>query len=501
MKSKLIFKNILTSGLTRLIIMMLGIVMPRLLITSFGSEVNGLLATITQIFTYLALLQAGIGTSTVNALYSPLSKNNREEANEVVTEARCYYRKVSLVYGACILGFAILYPFLANTELDKLLIFLVIILEGLASFLNYYFCAVYNQLLTADGRSYVLENISFFSYILQTGAKIVLIYLGFDVIAVQVVALVVTIVRIPILKLYTRRKYPWLSFNTPPQKRYLKERKAFVVHEFSTIIFHNTDVFVVSTFCGFAMASVYTVYNTIYAALSNLLNTANSGLGFVLGQNLEKEPKELCRIYDIYNSLYIAASFVLFTVAAVFTGPFIALYTRGVNDITYLMPGLMLLFVVSNLLSGVRAIGSRLITVSGHADKTKVRSIIEAVINLSTSVVLVCFFGIYGVLFGTIIALLYRSNDIIIYANRKILQRSPLHDYIGIIVNAAVAAGIYWLVDLCQLPMDSYGALILWAALLTVSSCVVYLLVAVIVNLDAFRPYLHMVKSKIGKSI
>ncbi len=499
MKTKLILKNILTSGLTRLIIMLLGIVMPRLLITSFGSEVNGMLATITQIFTYLALLQAGIGTSTVNALYAPLSKNNHEQANEVVTEARRYYRKVSLVYGACILVFAVVYPFLANTDLDKNLIFTIILLEGLASFLSYYFCAVYNQILTADGRGYVLENLYFFSYVLQTSGKIVLISLGFDVIAVQVLALASTIVRIPILKLYARKKYPWLSFNTPPTKRYLKERKAFVVHEFSTIIFHNTDVFVISTFCGFAMASVYTIYNTIYSSLSNLLNTANSRLGFVFGQNLEKDSKELCRIYDVYNSLYTAACFVLFTVAAVLTRPFIALYTRGVNDITYLLPGLTLLFVASNLLSGVRAIGSRLITVSGHADRTKVRSLIEAAINLSASIVLVYFFDIYGVLLGTIVALLYRSNDIIIYANKRILNRSPLHDYVGIIINIAVAIGISWLVDVCRPSMDSYVALILWAVLLTVVCCFAYLLVAVLVNVDAFRPYLHTVRRKILK--
>ena len=162
MKAKLIFKNILVSGWTRIVIMILSIVMPRLLITSFGSEVNGLLSTVTQIFTYLALLEAGIGTSTVNALYRPLANNNREQINEVVTEAQRYYRKVSLVYGGSIVLFSVVYPFVAGGNLNKFLIFEIIILQGAASFLNYYFSAVYNQLLLADGRNTCLKTFILF---------------------------------------------------------------------------------------------------------------------------------------------------------------------------------------------------------------------------------------------------------------------------------------------------------------------------------------------------
>ena len=38
-------------------------------------------------------------------------------------------------------------------------------------------------------------------------------------------------------------------------------------------------------------------------------------------------------------------------------------------------------------------------------------------------------FGIYGVLFGTIAALLYRANDIILFANHRVLKRSAWPTY------------------------------------------------------------------------
>ena len=58
-----------------------------------------------------------------------------------------------------------------------------------------------------------------------------------------------------------------------------------------------------------------------------------------------------------------------------------------------------------------------------------VRSMIEAAINVIVSIAAVQFIGIYGVLLGTIAALLYRTNDFIIYANTKILMRSPKKEY------------------------------------------------------------------------
>ena len=494
---KLVFKNVAVSGITRLIILVLSIVMPRLLITSFGSEVNGLLSAVTQIFSYLALLEAGIGTSTSNALYSPLVKSDRQQVNEVVTESQRYYRKVSIVYGLCILAFAVIYPLVAKTEVSRLLIFEIILLQGASNFLYYYFCAVYEQLLIADGRKYVLENIHFASYVLQTLGKIVLIYLGFSVLVVQIMGLLMTLIRIPILKLYARKKYPWLNRNTDPTKHYLKERKAFVVHQLSGIIFHNTGVFLVSTFCGFALTSVYTVYMMIFSSLDNLLNSTNAGLSFVLGQNLDKDKRELRRIYDMYNSLYIAVCFALFTVAGLLTRPFMSLYTAGVTDISYLMPGLPLLFVINNLMSNVRMIAARLITVGGHADKTKTRSLIEAGINIVASLIFIYFFDIYGVVLGAVTALMYRCNDIIIYTNIKILERSPLHDYLGILAHSAAAVLLYQLFEWWQPVLTDYVSLFLNAIPLTLFACALFLVVALATNWTAFRPFLKSMKQKV----
>ena len=493
---KLVLKNIVYSVGTRIIILIIGIILPRLLITSFGSEINGLLSTVTQIFTYLALLESGIGNSAINALYKPLEEKNYLEANEIAGEARQYYRKVSSIYGIAIVIFSVIYPFLARTTLRKELVFGIIILQGAANFIGYYFTAVYSQILTADGRGFINQNISFFSYVLSSMIKIVLIILGCNVIAVQLGYFIVSVVKIPIIRNLCKKKYPWLDFKVVENKNRLKERGAFVVHEISNTIFNNTDVFLISTFCSFSMASVYYVYNLVFSSITTILTTANSGLGFVLGQNKDKELSQLRWIYDAYVTLYNWAVYTLFTVALILITPFVRLYTAGVNDIDYLIPGLPELFFAICLLSGVRSTGALLITVSGHAEKTKNRSILEAIINLGASLILVNIFGIKGVLYGTIIALLYRTNDIIIYANIKILKRSPVKEYVYCGINLGIFLAVFVLFKSIDLEINTYLSFFRDAVIIFILIGMVYLLAAMILNQSLIKRFVNLIKKK-----
>lgn len=464
------------------------------MITSFGSEVNGLLSTVTQIFTYLALLEAGIGNSAVNALYKPLQDNNYNKVCEVVGEAKSYFRKISFIYGAGILCFAVLYPFCTHSSVGKETVFWIIILQGLSSFISYYFSAVYTHLLTADGKRYINENISFITYVLSSALKILLIMGGFGVVSVQFGFLVISVIKAPLLYFVCRKKYPWLDNRRNKTVKHLKERGAFVVHEISGTIFNSTDVFLISTFCDFTLASVYTVYNLVYSSLNTLLSTANGGLGFILGQGQYGDRDEFLKLYDIYSLAYTCVSFIIFTIAFVLIKPFVSLYTRGVTDVDYLIPGMAILFTAINLLSCIRATGSLLITVSGHADKTKNRSIAEAILNLGASIILVNIFQVRGVLLGTIIALLYRSNDIIIYANRKILQRSPKNEYQRILIFFLLFLGVLVVINCISLKVTSIGSFLICGFIASIFITFLYVIVAILTNYSLVKYWLLKIK-------
>ena len=93
-------RNAVTGLITQLIIIALGLIVPRIMITNYGSDTNGLTNTLTQIFSYIALLESGIGQSTRNALYKPITENDRDGVCKILSVSRKYYWKITKYYAA-----------------------------------------------------------------------------------------------------------------------------------------------------------------------------------------------------------------------------------------------------------------------------------------------------------------------------------------------------------------------------------------------------------------
>ena len=133
---------------------------------------------------------------------------------------------------------------------------------------------------------------------------------------------------------------------------------------------------------------------------------------------------------------------------------------------------------------------------AGKFKETQWRAWLETTINLVVSFICVFQFGIYGVLFGTIAALLYRANDIIIYANKIVLGRSPWPTYRRWLINLGVFTVVVFVFVNLPLKVDSYLWLILnaiWVALVT-------MIIFFVIN-SAVEPTSRKVATKYLKSI
>ena len=87
--------NLLSGFLYQIILIAVGFLLPRLYLENFGSEVNGVLSTIKQIFTYMCLLEAGVGLATTQALYKRIGQNDYNSASAVLSATNSYYKKTT----------------------------------------------------------------------------------------------------------------------------------------------------------------------------------------------------------------------------------------------------------------------------------------------------------------------------------------------------------------------------------------------------------------------
>ena len=83
-----------------------------------------------------------------------------------------------------------------------------------------------------------------------------------------------------------------------------------------------------------------------------------------------------------------------------------------------------------------------------------------SIAGILESIICVIRFGIYGVLLGTIAALLYRTNDMIIYASH-ILERSCLVTYKRWILNTVLFFVLSIGIDKFTIPAANYMQLFL----------------------------------------
>ena len=150
MRSKKAVINTIINLLEEFVAVICGFILPRLILTAFGSKYNGLMTSITQFLSCAVLLRFGIGGVTRAALYKPLAQNNKAQIDAIMKATDLFMRKIGLILGFGIIVFAAIYPLFVSDEFEWLFTFslFVIIAKILESGkVNYGFDA-YNETYT-----------------------------------------------------------------------------------------------------------------------------------------------------------------------------------------------------------------------------------------------------------------------------------------------------------------------------------------------------------------
>lgn len=482
------FKIFIFGVISQVVTLGIGIILPRLMIVGYGSEVNGLLSSIKQVFVYVSLLEAGIGTASLQALYAPIAHGDRNKTSEIMAATDRYFKRTGVLYGVAVIALAIFYPIIVHSDIAPLVVIAVILLQGMSGVIKYFFQGKFTILLRVDGKSYISTNVSTIVNVAAHIAQIVLILCGFNVIAVQLAYFVINLLQMIYITRYIKKHYEWLDLKAKPDYPALNQSKFVIVHQISGLIFNNTDMLILTYFCGLKTVSVYSIHNLIFGCVGTMVDTLCSSVEFILGQAFNSDRERFLRLQETYETYYLAVSFAVFTICLIMFPSFIAIYSYGIEDANYVDPWLPYLFLTINVLMYARRTSSQIINFSGHFKQTQFRSIIESAINLSVSLVLVNWIGMYGVLVGTIVALLYRTNDVILYANRKIMKRSPLKTYRRWIQNTILMVVFATVIPGFLPSIDNYLTWILNSMWVSIVCFVGYLLVDTIFD---FRSFLY----------
>jgi hypothetical protein len=183
-------KNTVSSAIMQIVMMVIGLILPRLYLTAFGSEINGLVNSITQFISYFVLVEAGLASATTNALYKPLAVGEEFAINRVLSAARKLYYEVGYIFTGLVFALAVIYPLFVHTDrLTEFEIGILVVVLGLHGTIDFFTLSKYRSLLTADQKYYVVANATSVAYIINFVFIYLAIKLSFGIIVVRTVAL------------------------------------------------------------------------------------------------------------------------------------------------------------------------------------------------------------------------------------------------------------------------------------------------------------------------
>ena len=406
-----------------------GLILPRLFIGTFGSEVNGLVSSISSFIGYIVLLQSGVGAVAKAAMYKPLATYDHENLCVIVKTVENFFRKIAFLTIIYIVLLCVLFPTIITPEAgDFIYTASLVVIIGVSTAAQYFFGITHQMLLEADQRSYVYSIIQIITIIINTILSVILIKTGCSVQVVKFGSAVVFVIRPIVLSLYSRRKYH-IDDRVPIDNSLIKQRWDGFAQAIAYFIHSKTDIFVLTIFSRFSsevslsLVSVYSVYHLVLTGLTSFIRAINRAVTSAFGNIIALDEREnLDRAFRSYNNFTHMLCTVVFATASITIFKFMGVYVKNITDAEYVQYVFGYIIVAAEYLYCLRSAYSSVIYAAGKFKETKRSAEIEAVFNILISVTLVVKFGLIGIAIGTLTAMLYRTVSFIKYLHKDVLK-------------------------------------------------------------------------------
>lgn len=426
-RTKKFLYNSLTMALYEIVLLISGIIIPRVILKFYGSELNGLITSITQFITYFNLVEAGLAGASIYALYKPLAEENYGMINSIVVATKNFYNKSGRIFIVLIFSLAIIYPFCVNNSvLNKFSVFLLILILGTRTILEFFTLGKYRAVLSADQRAYIISISSIIYQVLYTIIVVVLSYCKVNIIIVYFFSIIAICARSIILIIYSKRKYSYIDYTAKPRYDLLDKRYDALYLQILGAVQKGAPILIITFIVqDLKIVSVYAVFNIIISGINNVLGIFTSGLGASFGNIIAKKEEEILKnTYNQFETTYYALITIVYTVCYVMIMPFIKLYTEGITDINYNIPVIGILFTLNGLLYNLKTPQGMLVISAGMYKETRWRNTIQAMIIVIIGILLSFKFKLIGVLIAICLSNLYRDIDLLLFVPKYITHSS-----------------------------------------------------------------------------
>lgn len=493
MRRKRLIYNTMSSLIFQLTTIICGFILPRLILGAFGSEVNGLVNSISQFLGVISFLELGVGAVVQSALYKPLAEKNQENVSKIISSANKFFSRLGQILFVYVIILILLYPRFAAQKFGFTYTATLIIAISISSFAQYFFGIVNRLLLTADQRGYIQYNAQTLAVIGNTIACFMLIYFGCSIQIVKLTTSLIYLIQPFLIYLYVRQHYV-IDKKIKYEKEPIPQKWNGIAQHIAAVILDGTDTIILTLFSTLSNVSIYSVYFLVVKGVKQLFLSMTNGITSLVGELWAKqELDELNKTFGWTEWVIHTGTIFVFGITAILIVPFVKVYTLGIHDANYIQPLFAVLLVAANAGHCLRLPYNIIILAAGHYKQTQNNYIIAAIINIVVSVITVKKWGLIGVALGTLIAMVYQTVWLAIYDSRNLIKW-PLKNFMKqILVDIITIVLGYFATKLFVMQETNYLA---WC-ILAVKNAIVWLAITGIINSVFYRDKVRGVVQKV----
>ena len=461
MGKKIILRNIIFTFLLHLATIVNGLVVPKIFISLFGSEANGLVTSINQFLNYVTLLEGGLAGVVMASLYKPLRENNQEKISAIFNATQHFLRQIGIIYVVYSLILAVVYPLFMNTQFSYTYVLCLVLVLAVNLFVQYFFSLSYQILIKASQQVYVISLTKSVIVFLNIALVVLSSVIFPDLIFIKSVSALVLFLQPLVFYLVIKRRFK-LDKRVARDEKALSQRWSGFGHTLAYFINTNISVLLLTVFASLSDVSIYSVYLMVANALRNLAVSLSAALTPSLGSVMAKDDvKESNSAFNIYEFGMGFLTSLMFACGIIMIIPFIKLYTANITDANYVQPAFAMVIMVAEMLYCFREAYINAAYAAGHIKETAKYAYIEAAVNAAVSLALVHNFGLLGIAIGYLSAVIFRLVAQAFYLKDNILQR-PILKFVKTFVSLFLIPSIVVIALMQILPLDNIGSYFDW---------------------------------------
>lgn len=484
-RSKNAVRNMFFAWIQQVYNMLMPFVIRTVMIYSLGMQYLGLNSLFTSVISVLNLAELGVGTALVFSMYKPIAEDDSAMICALMNLYKKYYRIIGLVVLA--LG-GILTPFVPNlikgSVPDGMNVYILYLMNLIATVITYWLFAYKNSLLVAHQRNDIMSKINMIIMTFQYAAQLIVLCFVKNYYLYVLAIIVFGIVGNITTALVVDKNYPNYHANGKLPKEQIdiinKKVKDLFTAKLGSVVVHSADTIVISTYLGLIDLAKYQNYYFVMTSVTAFVSIIRSSCTAGIGNSIitETEEKNFNDLKKFTLMISWIGGFSCCCFACLYQ-PFMELWVGKENMLGY---GFVICFCVYFYTTQINSLLNLYKDAAGIWHEDRFRPLVTAFANLGMNLIMVQFWGLYGIILSTVISMLFvgmpwlmKNLFTVIFHNnpKKYIIKMLVYLFVAII-DVAICVGISRFLTFDSLILTMIARLIVCAIVPNLSFFIIF---------------------------